>query len=53
MRKDDVINVHKTENSNLKQIIPLKIKELKLYQEMCADGIKDILINKNKKKIII
>ena len=58
MRKDVVVNAHRTENSNLKQIIPLKIKELKLYQEMCGDGIKDILFqkksqdnnNKNKSK---
>ena len=40
MRKDAVINVHRTENSNLKQIIPLKMKELKLYQEMYGEGIK-------------
>ena len=51
MRKDAVINVHRTENSNLKQIIPLKMKELKLYQEMCGEGIKELLINKNKKNI--
>ena len=51
MRKDAVINVHRTENSNLKQIIPLKIKELKLYQEMCGEGIKDILINYKKDNI--
>ena len=38
MRKDAVINIHRTENSNLKQIIPLKMKELKLYQEMCGEG---------------
>ena len=44
MRRDVVVNAHRTENSNLKQIIPLKIKELKLYQEMCGDGIKDILL---------
>ena len=54
MRKDAVINVHRTENSNLKQIIPLKIKELKLYQEMCGENIKDILLPKKlieKKKV--
>ena len=39
MRKDAVVNIHRTENSNLKQIIPLKMKELKLYQEMCGEGI--------------
>ena len=48
MRKDAVINVHRTENSNLKQIIPLKMKELKLYQEMYGEGIKDILIPKKE-----
>ena len=42
MRKDAVINIHRTENSNLKQIIPLKMKELKLYQEMCGEGIQMI-----------
>ena len=51
MRKDVVVNSHRTENSNLKQIIPLKIKELKLYQEMCGDGIKDILLEKKSKAI--
>ena len=51
MRKDVVVNSHRTENSNLKQIIPLKIKELKLYQEMCGDGIKDILLQKKSKAI--
>jgi hypothetical protein len=49
MRKDAVVNVHRTENSNLKQIIPLKMKELKLYQEMCGDGIKDILLQIKQK----
>jgi hypothetical protein len=49
MRKDAVVNVHRTENSNLKQIIPLKMKELKLYQEMCGDGIKDILLQITQK----
>ena len=49
MRKDAVVNVHRTENSNLKQIIPLKMKELKLYQEMCGDGIKDILVQIKQK----
>ena len=52
MRKDAVVNVHRTENSNLKQIIPLKMKELQLYQEMCGEGIKDILININNNKAI-
>ena len=42
MRKDAVVNIHRTENSNLKQIIPLKMKELKLYQEMCGEGIQNI-----------
>ena len=42
MRKDAVVNIHRTENSNLKQIIPLKIKELKLYQEMCGEGMQNI-----------
>ena len=42
MRKDAVVNIHRTENSNLKQIIPLKMKELKLYQEMCGRGIQNI-----------
>ena len=42
MRKDAVVNIHRTENSNLKQIIPLKVKELKLYQEMCGEGIQNI-----------
>ena len=51
MRKDVVVNAHRTENSNLKQIIPLKIKELKLYQEMCGDGIKDILFQKKTQDI--
>ena len=50
MRKDAVINVHRTENSNLKQIIPLKIKELKLYQEMCGENIKDILLPQKLKE---
>ena len=50
MRKDAVINVHRTENTNLKQIIPLKMKELKLYQEMYGEGIKDILLNKKEKE---
>ena len=49
MRKDAVVNVHRTENSNLKQIIPLKMKELKLYQEMCGDNIKDILLQTKEK----
>ena len=53
MRKDVVVNSHRTENSNLKQIIPLKIKELKLYQEMCGDSIKDILLQKKSKAIDI
>jgi hypothetical protein len=48
MKKDAVINVHRTENSNLKQIIPLKMKELKLYQEMYGEGIKDILLAKKE-----
>jgi len=48
MKKDAVINVHRTENSNLKQIIPLKMKELKLYQEMYGEGIKDILLTKKE-----
>jgi len=48
MKKDAVINVHRTENSNLKQIIPLKMKELKLYQEMYGEGIKDILLSKKE-----
>ena len=50
MRKDAVINIHRTENSNLKQLIPLKMKELKLYQEMCGEGIENIpkeVINEN------
>ena len=51
MKKDAVINVHRTENSNLKQIIPLKMKELELYQEMCGEGIKDILLQKKGKQI--
>ena len=42
MRKDAVVNIHRTENSNLKQIIPLKMKELKLYQEMCGEGFQNI-----------
>ena len=42
MRKDAVVNIHRTENSNLKQIIPLKVKELKLYQEMCGEGLQNI-----------
>ena len=42
MRKDAVVNIHRTENSNLKQLIPLKMKELKLYQEMCGEGIENI-----------
>ena len=50
MRKDAVVNVHRTENSNLKQIIPLKMKELKLYQEMCGDSIKDIILQKKEKE---
>ena len=49
MRKDAVVNVHRTENSNLKQIIPLKMKELKLSQEMCGDNIKDILLQTKEK----
>ena len=51
MKKDAVVNVHRTENSNLKQIIPLKMKELKLYQEMCGEGIKDIILQKKGKDI--
>ena len=51
MRKDVVVNAHRTENSNLKQIIPLKIKELKLYQEMCGDNIKDIILQKKSQDI--
>ena len=50
MRKDAVVNVHRTENSNLKQIIPLKMKELELYQEMCGDSIKDIILQKKEKE---
>ena len=50
MKKDAVVNVHRTENSNLKQIIPLKMKELKLYQEMCGDNLKDILAQKIEKE---
>ena len=42
MRKDAVVNIHRTENSNLKQIIPLKMKELKLYQEMCGEGLQNL-----------
>ena len=42
MRKDAVVNIHRTEKSNLKQIIPLKVKELKLYQEMCGQGMQNI-----------
>ena len=42
MRKDAVVNIHRTENSNLKQLIPLKMKELQLYQEMCGEGIENI-----------
>jgi len=42
MRKDAVVNIHRTENSNLKQIIPLKVKELKLYKEMCGEGLESI-----------
>lgn len=42
MKKDAVIKIHRAENSNLKQIIPLKLKELKLYQEMCGNGLPDI-----------
>ena len=51
MRKDVVVNAHRTENLNLKQIIPLKIKELKLYQEMCGDNIKDIILQKKSQDI--
>ena len=51
MRKDVVVNAHRAENSNLKQIIPLKIKELKLYQEMCGDNIKDIILQKKSQDI--
>ena len=51
MREDVVVNAHRTENSNLKQIIPLKIKELKLYQEMCGDNIKDIILQKKSQDI--
>ena len=51
MRKDVVVNAHRTENSNLKQIIPLKIKEIKLYQEMCGDNIKDIILQKKSQDI--
>ena len=51
MRKDVVVNAHRTENSNLKQIIPLKIKELQLYQEMCGDNIKDIILQKKSQDI--
>ena len=51
MKKDVVVNAHRTENSNLKQIIPLKIKELKLYQEMCGDNIKDIILQKKSQDI--
>ena len=46
MRKDAVVSIHRAENTNLKQIIPLKMKELKLYQEMCGTGIQDIISNK-------
>ena len=46
MRKDAVVSIHRAENTNLKQIIPLKMKELKLYQEMCGNGIQDIINNK-------
>ena len=50
MRKDAVVNIHRTENSNLKQIIPLKMKELKLYQEMCGEGIQNIPKEELKKE---
>jgi len=52
MRKDAVVNIHRTENSNLKQIIPLKMKELKLYQEMCGEGIQNIPKEEIKKENI-
>ena len=54
MRKDAVINIHRTENSNLKQLIPLKMKELELYQEICGEGIENIpkeVINENNNNI--
>lgn len=50
MRKDAVVNIHRTENSNLKQIIPLKMKELKLYQEMCGEGLQNIPKEELKKE---
>lgn len=34
MKKDMVVNIHRTDNNNLKQIIPLKKKELDLYKNM-------------------
>ena len=50
LRKDAVVNIHRTENSNLKQLIPLKMEELQLYQEMFGEGIEDIPKEEIKEK---